>query len=216
MKQSWSFFWIAALFLCGGGGIFAEVRSQPTGFVLRSPAVVDGGLLPTDYTGDGTSATLPLEWSGAPAGTQNYAIIMHHVAPDTTKWYWILYNIPATVTRLPKNVRAIGTLGNNSINHRTEYAPPHSRGPGRKTYIYTIYALATPPPIPIPLAVSRDVLLTAMTGRILGHAELHVIYTRFSDPPGVDGVDGSDHFGVRPAEAQKPGLDTDPALSHVF
>jgi len=36
-------------------------------FVLQSPEVVDGKQLPKDFTGDGTSATLPLEWSGAPA-----------------------------------------------------------------------------------------------------------------------------------------------------
>ncbi len=32
------------------------------------------------------SATLPLEWSGAPAGTKSYALIMHHQAPDQIKW----------------------------------------------------------------------------------------------------------------------------------
>ena len=30
------------------------------------------------YTGDGTGVTPPLEWSGAPAGTKSYALIMHH------------------------------------------------------------------------------------------------------------------------------------------
>jgi phosphatidylethanolamine-binding protein (PEBP) family uncharacterized protein len=64
--------------------------------VLRSPEVADGGQLPKDYTGDGTSSTLPLEWSGAPDGTKSFALIMHHVAPDMTKWYWILYNIPVS------------------------------------------------------------------------------------------------------------------------
>ena len=48
-----------------------------------------------DYTGDGSRSTLPLEWAGAPSGTKDYALIMHHVDPEgKTKWYWILYNIP--------------------------------------------------------------------------------------------------------------------------
>ncbi len=92
-----------------------------TVFELKSPEVVDGGLLPKEYTGDGASATLPLEWSGAPKGTQSYALIMHHVDREgKAKWYWILCDIPANTHSLPKNVRNVGTLGNNSINGRVE------------------------------------------------------------------------------------------------
>jgi len=148
-------------------------------FVLHSPAVVDGGKLPQEYTGDGESATLPLEWSGAPEGATSYTLIMHHIDPEgKTKWYWILYNIPADVTGLPKNVKGVGTLGNNSINHRAEYAPPHSKAPLPKTYIYTVYALSALPKINVPpVEVSREILLTAMNGLILGSAEFKVVYT---------------------------------------
>jgi formylglycine-generating enzyme required for sulfatase activity/phosphatidylethanolamine-binding protein (PEBP) family uncharacterized protein len=149
-------------------------------FVLRSPAVMPGGTLPAEFTGDGASATPPLEWSGAPAGTQSYALIMHHIDPQgIAKWYWILYDIPATVRSLPKNVRGIGTLGTNSINDRTEYAPPHSKGPGAKTYILTVYALSAPPSLAVPpRQVDREALLAAIKDRILDSAELQVVYTR--------------------------------------
>lgn len=173
--------------------VLPVATAQPAaGFVLRSPEVADGGTLPRDYTGDGSSATLPLEWSGAPAGTQSYAVIMHHIpGPGTTKWYWVLYNIPATITSLPRNVQGIGVLGNNSVNGRTEYAPPHSKGPGPKTYIYTVYALSAPPQLDVPPAqVNRDVLLAAMRDRTLASAELHVVYTR---PAGA--TDPADHGG---------------------
>ncbi len=160
--------------------IFISSVTADQSFVLSSPAVVDGGQLPQDYTGDGTSSTLPLEWRGEPAGTKSYAVIMHHIDPEgKTKWYWILYNIPADVTRLPKNVKGVGTLGNNSINHRAEYAPPHSKAPLPKTYIYTVYALSALPKMMDgpPVDVSREVLLTAMNGLILGSAEFKVVYT---------------------------------------
>ncbi|MGE5293301.1 MAG: hypothetical protein ACM3VT_00585, partial [Solirubrobacterales bacterium] len=154
-----------------------------TSFVLRSPAVVDGGQLPKNCTGDGTSSTLPLEWSGAPAGTKSYALIMHHIDPQgIAKWYWVLYDIPADVRSLPENSKGIGTLGANSINGRTEYAPPHSRGPGEKTYIYTIYALSSPVQLTVtPDKVTRDVLLAAMKDHVLASAELKVTYTRSGD-----------------------------------
>ncbi|MBN2477302.1 MAG: hypothetical protein JXB62_22035 [Pirellulales bacterium] len=117
-----------------------------TGFVLHSPEVVAGGTLPRDYTGDGTSSTLPLQWSGAPAKTRSLAVIMHHIPPENgAKWYWVLYDIPASTTSLPKNVTGIGTLGSNSVTRRVGYAPPHSKGPGPKKYTYTVYALSASP-----------------------------------------------------------------------
>ena len=153
---------------------------EKTGFLLRSLAVGDGGQLPKEYTGDGESATLPLEWSGAPEGTKSYAVVMHHIDPEgKTKWYWILYNIPADTKSLPKNVREVGILGNNSINGRIGYAPPHSKGPGAKTYVYTLYALSAPVNLDVkPFEVNRDILLAALKDRILATVEMKVVYSR--------------------------------------
>ncbi len=160
-----------------------QETSQTVGnssFILRSSQVSDGGNLPAEFTGDGSGDTLPLEWSGAPNGTKSYALIMHHIDPKgVAKWYWILYNIPADVQSLSKNVKGVGTLGNNSVNERAEYAPPHSKGPGPKNYIYTVYALsAAPQPSVSPDKVNREVLLEAMKDKILASAELHVVYSR--------------------------------------
>ncbi|CAN5535365.1 YHYH protein [soil metagenome] len=153
-------------------------------FILTSPEVKDGGALPVDYTGDGSAATLPLAWSGAPAGTKSYALIMHHLDPEgKVKWYWTLYNIPADVTALPKNVKGVGTLGSNSVNPDIGYAPPHSKGPGPKTYVLTLYALSSPLEIDLaPAQVNRESLLAAMKGKILASAELHVVYSKPGDP----------------------------------
>lgn len=102
-----------------------------TAFVLGSPEVKDGGQQPKEITADGTGATLPLEWSGAPEGTKSFAVIMRHVAPDQTKWHWILYDIPADTQRLPRNVNGAGTIGNNSTTGKTECAPA-TESPGRQ------------------------------------------------------------------------------------
>lgn len=172
-------------------------------FVLRSPAVKDDGVLPKEFTGDGDSVSPPLEWSGAPAGTRSYAVIMHHHAPDQVKWYWVLYNIPATVTNLPKNVQNIGTAGSNSVNSRGGYAPPHSMGPGAKTYVLSVYALSSPasPDVP-PAEVSRDVLLAAMKDKVLASAELSVTYERTALVSG--NADAS-----RPGRGRRPPVTTE-------
>ena len=149
-------------------------------FVLSSPEVVEGGTLPKEYTCDGNSSTLPLQWSGVPANTQNLAVVMYTIpGPNQSHWYWVLYNIPPEVQSLVKNVTGVGTLGNNSVNGRTAYAPPCSKGPGVKLYTYTVYALSAPPQFAVPPAeVSRDVLLSAIKDITLGSAELNVYYTR--------------------------------------
>ena len=114
---------------------------------------------------------------------------MHHIDPEgKAKWYWLLYNLPANTRTLPKNVKDVGTLGNNSVNSRTEYAPPHSKGPGAKTYVYTVYALSAPVHLDVqPSEVTRDVLLAAMKDRVLATAELRVAYSR---PAGAIGQGG--------------------------
>lgn len=157
-------------------------------FRLRSPVVAEGGALPVEFTGDGSGVSPPLEWTGAPSGTKSFAVIMHHIpGPGDMKWYWTLYNLPATVQSLPKNTQGIGTLGNSSVNHRPGYAPPHSKGPGAKTYILTVYALSAPVQISAPpTEVDRDTLLVAMKDLILDSAELKVVYDRIGVIGGED------------------------------
>ena len=158
----------------------AGLAGGASGFTLTSPGLSDGGRLPADYTCDGTRSTLALTWSGAPAETTSYAVIMHHTpGPLDVHWYWVVYNIPASVTSLPKNMTGIGTLGTNSVSKRQEYTPPCSKGPGDKIYIYTVYALSTRPQLSLPASqVTRAVLLSAIKDITLASAELHVVYAR--------------------------------------
>ena len=158
----------------------SSIISKPNGsFVLSSSAVTNGGALPTEFTGDGAGITPPLAWTGAPTGTKSYALIMHHLDPEgKMKWYWTLYNIPANVTRLDKDSKSIGTLG-TGFKGQIGYEPPHSQGPGAKTYVITLYALSSAPQITVPPSqVSADVLSAAIKNRVLASADLSVVYTR--------------------------------------
>jgi Raf kinase inhibitor-like YbhB/YbcL family protein len=163
----------------GASTAFAPAITE-TSFTLRSSAFTDGGRLPVTFTGDGESVSPPLEWNSPPTGTKAFAVIMHHIDPEgVTKWYWTLYNIPADVRSLPADVHGIGTVGNNSINGRLGYAPPHSKGPGDKTYVLTLYALSAPLNLSVAHGeVTRDVLLSAMEGKVLASSKLQVIYAR--------------------------------------
>jgi hypothetical protein len=156
-----------------------QAARTSTGLTLTSPALADGDPLPTEFTGDGQGISPPLQWSNVPANTRSFAVIMHHIpGPGTVKWYWTLWNIPASTTSLPKGVKDVGVTGNNCINPRLEYAPPHSKGPGLKQYTLTLYALDTTLNLSRPADVNRDALLKAMEGHILATSELHVTYTK--------------------------------------
>jgi hypothetical protein len=163
----------------------AQATKAPStsGFVLTS-AGVTSGILAADHTCDGTSSSPPLAWSGAPAGTQSFALVLWHEAgAGDLHWYWTLYNIAASVTSLPKNVSGVGTFGGNSVNPQAAYAAPCSKGPGLKTYRFTLYALSDPPklsglPTSDSASVTRDSLLKAIEGRTLGSTELTVQYER--------------------------------------
>ena len=141
--------------------------------------MINGGVLPVTFTCDGASTSPPLAWSGAPAGTVGYAVVMHHVpGSGDAHSYWVLYDIPATVDHIDAGVNPAASVGTNSVNNHLAYAPPCSKGPGAKTYTVTAYALSAQPTLPKPAAASRAALLAALDGLILAEAHLDVTYTR--------------------------------------
>ena len=151
---------------------------------VESPTFVDGGSLPVEYTCDGAATSPPLEWSGAPAGTVGYAVIMHHVPSDgVAHWYWVLYRMAVSVNHLQAGATPPASVGTNSVNRNLAYAPPCSKGPGLKNYIFTVYALSAQPTITAGTAVSRNLLLTAIKGHVLAEKSLTVTYSRIGVTP---------------------------------
>lgn len=149
-------------------------------FTLTSEAGVDGGTLPVEYTCDGTSVTPALSWSGAPGETKEFAIMMTTIPVDgSTKWSWVLYNIPATTTSLAKGSSGVGTLGVGSHFVTQAYQPPCSKGPGLNKYTFTIYALSENPVLPAnQIEVTGEVLTQAISNITLDSASLSLSYQR--------------------------------------
>ncbi len=161
-----------------------ESPYNPTqGFTLKSQAVTEGGNLPVEYTGDGEGVSPPLSWSGVPPGSVELALIMDHKAPgDEMKSYWVIWNIPTTISEISKNETNIGKTG-VGFRGRLGYEPPHSKGPGPKTYTLTLYALSDTLKLNLPPTnVTREVLLEAMKDRVLATASLNVIRTNSGAP----------------------------------
>ena len=91
-----------------------------------------------------------LSWSGAPAGTKSFAILMHDPDAPTGSgwWHWVVYNIPATVSSLPAGAGdpKKSLLPAGALQGRTDFGDPGYGGPcpppGKPhRYYVRVYAL---------------------------------------------------------------------------
>jgi Raf kinase inhibitor-like YbhB/YbcL family protein len=154
-----------------------EMKKAVPSFSLSSLSFGNLQTIPVKYSynmkpqclGDNYSPTLI--WSAVPAGTKSLAIIMHD--PDGGDWtHWVQFNIPPELMRLDeaKGGPVEGIKGSNSFGG-TGYAGPCPPSDGRThRYIFTLYALDSE--INLQKGVSRGNLQKAMTGHVLGKAEL--------------------------------------------
>lgn len=157
-----------------------------TSFVLTSPLAADGGTLPADYTCDGPGSSLPLAWTQVPAGTKEFALLMTTLPGDgSTKWNWVLYNIPASASTLARDAFGVGTAGVGSDGPFAGYQPPCSQGPGAKRYTWTLFALSGTPALGTAAGkVTGDQLAQAIAPLTLGTATLNLNYSRTTASPG--------------------------------
>jgi Raf kinase inhibitor-like YbhB/YbcL family protein len=93
----------------------------------------------------------PLSWSGTPANTKRFALIVDDPdAPDPAKpqrvyVHWVVYNLSATATSLPEN--ASKRLPKGAVQGKNDWGMPEYGGPcppiGRHRYFFKLYALDT-------------------------------------------------------------------------
>ena len=158
----------------------AEPVQEPQ-FALTSMAFAEGESIPDAYTFSlgnqciGENISPQLSWSGAPDGTQSFALLM--IDPDGGDWvHWVQFNIPAEVLELTEAVGgpAIGIKGRNSFG-QLGYGGPCPPG-GTHRYIFTIYALDTL--LPLSESAKQSDVESGMEGHILGEAQLTGLRSR--------------------------------------
>jgi Raf kinase inhibitor-like YbhB/YbcL family protein len=130
---------------------------QPQSMVPKTMVARDCG---------GANRSPDLSWSGAPAATKSFALIVHDIdAPRPGGFYhWVLYDLPPSTTSI-----AAGTTlddryrGENSTGHVGYFGPCPPPGKAHR-YIFTVYALDID-------SVHASGPLTAedLLGRIQGH-----------------------------------------------
>lgn len=144
-------------------------------FALGSTAFAAGAAIPARYTCDGADAVPPLAWSGAPAGTRTFTLIVDDPdAPGRTFVHWVLFNLPADAAALPESAKS-GEQGRTDFGTAGYGGPCPPPGKPHR-YFFKLYALDGRLSLR-PGATKADVE-RAMNGHILATAELMGIYAR--------------------------------------
>ncbi len=110
---------------------------------ISSPDFVDGGTIPFELTADGGNAIPRLQWSGAPEGTVEFAIVCHD--PDAPMpdgfTHWVVYGIPADATELDLSASGV-RVGPNDAGVAVWFGPQPPHGHGDHRYYFWVFALS--------------------------------------------------------------------------
>jgi Raf kinase inhibitor-like YbhB/YbcL family protein len=174
---------------CAVLALGAVPAAAQTALTVTSPTLKANETIPKDHTADGRNLSPALLWSGAPAATRQFAVILDD--PDAQFGgqnfvHWVVYKIPGTAKGLPAELpmdatlsapaEVAGVIQGLSGFRRAGYrgpAPP----PGKPHhYTFTVYALDAD--LPLAEGLTKADLLKAMDGHILAQGSLVAIYER--------------------------------------
>ena len=153
--------------------------------VLTSSRFTDGDEIPARYTCDGEDVSPPLAWSGQPAGTDSFVLVVEDPdAPDPANpqrtWvHWVVYNIPNDVESLPDSATP-DDLPGQAREGLNDWKRRGWGGPcppiGRHRYFFRLYALRGF--LPDVRDLTADEVRSEMEGRLLEEAELVATYQK--------------------------------------
>lgn len=148
------------------------------GMELKSSAFDPGGVIPRKYTGEGEDVSPPLSWNKVPEEARELALICDDPdAPTPKPWvHWVVYNIDPSATGFPEGSVGGATEGVNDFGRTGYGGPMPPKGHGVHHYHFKLYALGEK--LNLSPGLSKDQLLSAMEGKIIGEAELVGTYER--------------------------------------
>jgi para-nitrobenzyl esterase len=149
-----------------------------TKLTVTTPAWKDGADIPYENTQYRSNTFPGLEWTKGPKGTQSYALIMQDtdgVMRGAPILHWTLYNIPASVTKLPVGMKpnenpAGSSYGPNYQGSAKPYLGPRTP-PGNKHH-YHLQILALDTVIQADSQITYDAMAAAMKGHVLATGEV--------------------------------------------
>jgi Raf kinase inhibitor-like YbhB/YbcL family protein len=181
----------ASLYLYAATAAAATETGAMAKLTLTSSDLVEGGHIAdaqvfNEFGCKGGNISPALAWSGAPAETKSFALLMYDPDAPTGSgwWHWVVYNIPAGTSSLPagagnphKNL-----LPSGALQGRTDYGT-HGYGgpcppPGKPhRYFLRLYALKVAK-LEVPADASPALIGFNVNAQQLAKAELMGLYGR--------------------------------------
>jgi Raf kinase inhibitor-like YbhB/YbcL family protein len=126
-------------------------------------------ILPQRYTCHGNRINPPLNWSGAPAGTKSFALVVDDAsAPITPYIYWLVFDIGPGTTDIQEAGLPTGARQAMNSNQTASYDAPCPSGQPHM-YRFTVYALnswvSLPNGSPLPKVLAEIAAHTIGRGR---------------------------------------------------
>lgn len=156
--------------------------AQESKLQLRSTAFAEGSVIPSEYTCTGADKSPPLTWTGTPAGTRSFALIVDDPdAPRGTFVHWVIYNMGSSMTQLledtPRSAETTfgarqGVNGLDNIGYKGPCPPPGAP----HHYHFRLFALDSP--LKLELGTNAAEVRQAMNGHVLASTELVGIFGR--------------------------------------
>jgi Raf kinase inhibitor-like YbhB/YbcL family protein len=161
--------------------------ANAAGFAVASPAVADGGRIPTANAGPdaclGGNVSLPLRWMNAPPDTKSFAVVVVDLdgAGGLLSVHWVAYGISAQTAELPAGFGTVASSafvgGQNTRKMTTYYGPCSRPGDAPHHYAFTVIACDIDTRT-LPPGLTRDGLFAALAGHALTSSSLVVTYSR--------------------------------------
>ncbi len=173
----------------GSGSRWPRIGSATAAFQFRSPSFSSGQALPPRFSAYHDDASPALSWSPVP-GAKSYALIMEDPDAANVKPFvhWVAYNIPATTQSLPEGLpvdprllKPEGMLqGANSRGSVGYFGPKPPVEDPPHHYHFQLLALDTA--LDMKAGATRDEVLKAAKGHILGVSEIVGTYQQTAAP----------------------------------
>ncbi len=136
----------------------------------------------------GDNVSPALSWSGAPPGTQGFALLVHD--PDAPSggagwWHWVVYDIPASATSIAQGAGTADGAGlpQGAMQGVTDFGargwggPCPPEGGGKHHYHFTLHALKVAK-LEIPPGATAALIGYMVNANSLGKASFTGLYGR--------------------------------------
>lgn len=189
--HSWLATAVAATALLAAAPSTAKETGAMAKFTLTSTDFTEGSTLANaqiynEFGCKGANTSPALAWSGAPSGTQSFALLVHDPDAPTGSgwWHWVLYNIPASTTSLPagagdpkKSLMPKGAVQGRNDYGTTGYGGP-CPPPGKPHhYNFKLYALKVAK-LEVPEGASAALIGFNVRAQALAETQLTGMYGR--------------------------------------